>query len=100
MRFDYEESGDGYLVSMNYREQKTATTPKTAPKTAPKTRERLLEIIGENSRVTREELAQQLGVSINAVKQHILKMKKEGVLERIGDNRAGSWRVTSDRVGL
>lgn len=97
MRFDYEESGDGYLVNMNYRDQKTATTPKTTPKatpkTTPKTRERLLEIIGENSRVTREELAQQLGVSINAVKQHILKMKKEGVLKRIGDNRAGMWKL-------
>ncbi|MFH1477299.1 MAG: ATP-binding protein [Verrucomicrobiota bacterium] len=70
MIFDYEESGDGYFVSVNYREQKTATTPKTS--------ERLLELIGHNNRVTREELAHQLGISINGVKQHILKMKKEG----------------------
>lgn len=89
MNFDYEESGDGYFVSVNYREQKTVTTPKTTPKT----RERLLELIGHNSRVTREELAQQLGISINGVKQHILKLKKEGVLERIGGNRVGSWRI-------
>jgi len=89
MSFDYEESGDGYFVSVNYREQKTVTTPKTTPKT----RERLLELIGRNSRVTREELAQQLGISINGVKQHILKLKKEGVLERIGGNRVGSWRI-------
>jgi len=83
------EGGDGYFVSVNYREQKTVTTPKTTPKT----RERLLELIGHNSRVTREELAQQLGISINGVKQHILKLKKEGVLERIGGNRVGSWRI-------
>ena len=89
MNFDYEESGDGYFVSVNYREQKTVTTPKTTPKT----RERLLELIGHNSRVTREELAQQLGISITGVKQHILKLKKEGVLERIGGNRFGSWRI-------
>jgi ATP-dependent DNA helicase RecG len=25
MRFDYEESGDGYLVSVNYQEQKTSS---------------------------------------------------------------------------
>jgi ATP-dependent DNA helicase RecG len=62
-------------------------------KTTPKTRERLLELIGHNSRVTREALAQQLGISINGVKQHILKLKKEGVLERIGGNRVGSWRI-------
>jgi predicted HTH transcriptional regulator len=97
MNFDYEESGDGYFVSMNYREQKTVTTPKTTPITTPittpKTRERLLELIGHNSRMTREELAQQLGIGINGVKQHILKLKKEGVLERIGGNRGGSWRI-------
>lgn len=72
-----EESGDGYLASLNYQEQKTKTTPKTTPKT----RERLLEIIGLNSRVTRKELAQQLGIGINGVKQHILKLKKDGILE-------------------
>lgn len=97
MRFDYEENGDGYLASMHYQEQKTSTTPKATPITTPittsKTRERLLEIVGGDGRVTREELAQRLGVSINAVKQHILKMKREGVLERIGDNRMGLWRV-------
>ncbi len=42
MNFDYEESGDGFLVNVNYQEQKTVTTPKTTPKT----RDRLLELIG------------------------------------------------------
>jgi|GEM_PF-6079737 len=43
--------------------------------------------------VTREDLARQLGIGINGVKQHVLKLKKEGLLERIGSNRAGSWRI-------
>ena len=89
MSFDYEESGDGYFVSVNYREQKTVTTPKTTPKT----RERLIELTGRNSRVTREELAQQLGISINGVKQHILKLKKEGCS---GKNRWQSSRIMAN----
>ena len=89
MIFDYEESGDGYFVSVNYREQKTVTTPKTTPKT----RERLIELTGRNSRVTREELAQQLGISINGVKQHILKLKKEGCS---GKNRWQSSRIMAN----
>ena len=40
MSFDYEESGDGYLVTLRYKEQKTTTTPKT-------TRERILEMLGQ-----------------------------------------------------
>jgi len=93
MRFDYEESGDGYLVSLGYSQQKTATTPKATPKATPKTKERLLELIKKNNQITREELSQRLGIGINGVKQQILKLKKEGILERVGDNRTGFWKV-------
>jgi ATP-dependent DNA helicase RecG len=89
MRFDYEESGDGYLVSLGYSQQKTATTPIATPKT----KERLLELIKKNNQITREELSQQLGIGSNGVKQQILKLKKEGILERVGDNRTGFWKV-------
>jgi ATP-dependent DNA helicase RecG len=107
MSFDYEESGDGFLVNVNYQEQKTVTTPKkatpkkatpkkaTPKKATPKKREKLLELIGQNSRATREELAKQLGISINGVKQHILKLKKEGLLARVGGHRFGVWQIKS-----
>lgn len=90
MTFDYEESGDGFLVTVSYQEQKTVTTPK---KTTPKKREQLLVLIGQNSRVTREELAQELGITSNGVKQHILKLKKDGLLARVGGHRFGSWKI-------
>jgi len=97
MRFDYEESGDGFLASVSYQEQKTLTTPNSTPKATPKTtskkREQVLELIGQNNRVTREELAQKLEISINGVKQHILKLKKEGVLARVGGHRFGVWQI-------
>ncbi len=69
------------------------TTPINTPKTTPKTRDRLLALITENNQITREELSEQLGIGINGVKQHILKLKKEGVLERVGDNRTGFWKI-------
>jgi len=57
------------------------------------TRNRLLELITENNQITREELSEQLGIGINGVKQQILKLKKEGILERVGDNRTGFWKT-------
>lgn len=59
-------------------------TPITTPIT---TKEKLLEIIKLNPTITREELAIALGISINTVKEYILKLKKENRLERTGDNR-------------
>ena len=93
MRFDYEESGDGYFVSVSYQQQKTVTTPKATPKATPKTREQLLDLIVQNNRITRDELAQILEISVNGVKQHILKLKKDGLLARVGGHRFGVWQV-------
>ena len=92
MKFEYEEMGNGYLVSISYKEQKTTlkTTPKTTPKT---TKEKLIEYIKENKNITREELALNLDISINGVKQHILNLKKENRLERVGGRKNGEWRV-------
>jgi predicted transcriptional regulator len=41
----------------------------------------------------RELIAQELGISINGVKQHIKKMQKDGTLRRLGGNRTGHWKV-------
>ena len=95
MTFDYRESGDGYLACLAYLEQRQETTPITTPITTPKTRERLFDLMRENPRVTQEEMAEHIGISVNGVKKHIAKLKKEGVLKRIGDNRTGYWEVCS-----
>lgn len=49
------------------------------------TREKLLVLIKNNSQITRDELAKELDISINTVKEYILK--------RIGDNRTGYWEL-------
>ena len=66
------------------------TTPKTTPKT---TKEKLIDLIAQDSKITRDELAKALNISVNTVKEYILKMKKENTLERIGDNRNGYWKI-------
>ncbi|MFZ4439103.1 MAG: winged helix-turn-helix transcriptional regulator [Syntrophales bacterium] len=58
-----------------------------------KTRDRLLELITENNQSDRGELSEQLGIRINGVKQHILKLKKEGILESVGGNRTRFWKT-------
>jgi len=85
-------------VTLGYSQQKTVTTPKTTSKATSKTRDRLLELITKNNQITREELSEQLGIGINGVKQQILKLKKEGILERMGDNRTGFWKTRGEAV--
>ena len=53
-----------------------------------------MEIISQNPRVTIRELSQALNISDRAIKKNISKLKKEGLLKRIGPDRGGKWMVT------
>jgi len=69
---------------------KVSTTSITTPIT---TRQKLLVLIRNNPKITRDELAKELDISINTVKEYIQKLKKEKILKRIGDNRNGYWSI-------
>lgn len=61
------------------------------------TRERLLNLIDENPKITRRELAEILSIPSSTVQFHIEKLKSEGRLERVGGARGGYWKVVSIR---
>lgn len=57
------------------------------------TRERLLNLISENPKITRKELVAMLNVPSSTIQFHIEKLKLQGRLERIGGARGGYWKV-------
>jgi ATP-dependent DNA helicase RecG len=89
LSFSFEESGDGFLIELR------KTTPKTTLKTTPKIplSEKILVLLKENPGLTKNEVAQNLEISVNTVKQYISKLKKEGLVERIGGSKNGYWQV-------
>ena len=50
----------------------------------------------KNSSLTRDDLSQLVGVSAEAIKQHLSNLKKEGKLERVGSTKSGYWKVLID----
>jgi len=67
------------------------TTQKTTQKIG--TKERILLLLKENPRLTREELALALGKSEQTIKEHIAQLKKKGALRRVGSDRNGHWET-------
>lgn len=57
------------------------------------TRERLLNLIIGNPKITRKELAESLSIPSSTVQFHIEKLKTEGRLIRVGSARGGYWKV-------
>ena len=81
----FKETQKGFKVTV------FKTTQKTTQKI--QTRDQILELLGENPKMTREGLARAIGKSPNTIKGHIVKLKAEGKLKRIGSDRNGYWET-------
>lgn len=54
-------------------------------------REEIIKLIKEKPSITREELAEFIGITVKGVDYHIGKLQKEGVLKREGSRKTGTW---------
>ncbi len=61
--------------------------------TTQKTTQKILEIIKENPRITKRELASLIGISENGIKFDINSLKKNRLLKRVGPDKGGYWEV-------
>lgn len=102
----FKEVQDGFLITV-YRKtpQKTPqNTPQKTPQINPpevqgkvSLSRKILRVVEEDPTVTREMIAQKLSISRETVKEYIQKLRKEGVLERIGSDRGGYWKLKNQK---
>lgn len=57
------------------------------------TRDKIIEQIQKNPKITRNELASMLGITSDGVKYHLQRMTTEGIITRHGSARSGYWIV-------
>ncbi|MBU1204783.1 MAG: winged helix-turn-helix transcriptional regulator [Nanoarchaeota archaeon] len=76
-----------------YSQISEKTVEKTVGKTTLKTGESILILVRKNPKITKEELAKQLGITIDGVKYHIKQLRKKGVVEWKGPTKSGHWEV-------
>lgn len=65
-----------------------------APIKKEKSREKILKLLGDDSTMTADQLAAEIGISVKAVEKHLSNLKKDGLLKRIGPDKGGHWEVT------
>jgi len=75
-------------------EKPEETRDKTRVQTRDKTREIILELIAENPQITTAQLADAIGITPKGVEWQITRLKKDGLLIRIGPAKGGRWDVT------
>ena len=65
-------------------------------KSSQKTREKIIILIKENSSITLQELSDILGISVKGIEWQITKLKKLGIIKRIGPDKGG-YREVNDK---
>lgn len=66
---------------------------KDGVKTREETREEIMKIIKQTPKVTMREIAAKTGLTPKGEEYHIRKMREEGILERVGSTKSGSWEI-------
>lgn len=54
---------------------------------------KMLEIIKDNASITRKELSKLLDLSEATIKRKLSNLKQHNVIERVGSDKKGSWRI-------
>jgi len=80
--------------STNQTDNSNEVTDKVTDKVTDN-QQKILQIIQENKYVTSNELAQRIGISKRKILGNTLKLKKAGLLQRIGNAKNGYWHVNS-----
>ena len=54
---------------------------------------RIIELITENSQITRTEIAEHIGLHVSSVQRRLEALVKEGRIRHVGPTNGGSWKV-------
>ena len=54
---------------------------------------RLVELMLENPKISKQKMSEVIGISTTAIDKHIDKLKKTGSIKRVGPDKGGYWQV-------
>ena len=77
-------------------EMSPETTQKTSGKTREKTREKILKLILANASVSIKEMSDKIGITEKGIEWQIMRLKKDGILQRIGPAKGGYWKIIKE----
>jgi ATP-dependent DNA helicase RecG len=102
MQLEYAEIQNGFQTILQYSEQKINTTIKiqAEKKSSENFTEnftenlrKIYELLENNPQISFNELSKLVGISRRAIINNVNKLKDKGLLERIGADKGGYWRV-------
>jgi ATP-dependent DNA helicase RecG len=95
-KYKYKINTEKYIIKENkkiYSAEKKNLAEKGTERIT-KNQKLILENVNNNQYITIDELV--VGISASKIKENIAKLKAKGLLERIGPDKGGHWKVIQD----
>jgi predicted HTH transcriptional regulator len=103
IEFKWSEPGIAFRVSF-IKSNYTELSEKDAGESSGEVREKVREKFGKNSEkiikymiekpeITIPELSEKIGISTRSIEKTISRLKKDGILERVGSTKSGYWKI-------
>jgi len=89
----FEQSGGSFRIIFKRDVTPLVTPSVTPPVKLTELEEKIFTEIKKNPKISRNNIAEQLGIKLDTVKEYINKLKKKGVLKRVGKTSAGYWEI-------
>ncbi|MGB9938328.1 ATP-binding protein [Methanosarcina sp.] len=92
---DFKEIGTQFIVTFKrkYLEEGEEKVGEKVGETLTQNQETILSLIRENSRISARELSDKVGIPARKVEENISKLKKKGLLRRVGPAKGGNWEI-------
>ena len=98
---EFLEIGDSFRVNLYRSSYKTdihQSSPMSSPMSSPiekinLTQQKIVNMILDNSRISQAMMADELNISVRAVKKSMKELMEMGMIERVGSSRNGIWNV-------
>jgi ATP-dependent DNA helicase RecG len=78
------------------RFMRRTTESETTQKTTHKTTQKIVDLIRDDPEMTRKEMARAIGITEDGVKYHLGKLRKKGIIKRVGGKKGGHWEITEE----
>ncbi|MBI4919451.1 putative DNA binding domain-containing protein [archaeon] len=83
----------GFSVIFYRKSEETARLVEGLVEGLAENQKKILELITKNSYISKKELAEKIGISTTAIDKNITRLKKKGLLDRVGPDKGGHWKI-------
>lgn len=87
------------IIPINYTDGTTLSTTLPEEETTlsdtdiNNNQKKILELISKNKKISQEEIAKNLGMTIDGVKYNMKELRKKGIIKRVGRKNDGYWQI-------